>query len=287
MLFDCLTGLASVPDDKCLRYLATIDSLLEGPPSSKLLDKHLGSMVWASLIFPTIQKFTPFSFAFQGALTSSRLPLPLPPRVREELLFLKSVLTSCPRSRVAALTASSPEDAAVIVHVDWAPAERGVQQIGIAVLSHGLYAITQVPDWFLEAYPVSIGVDGSSNPSSPTFEAFCVVSYLACFPDLAANQVSFIYTDNDPFLLRSSLFTSSGSPSMDAALKLGALSALSLNAHIVVQRVPTDLNISNWLTHSQMPKFQQALKSAGISRQFWPRSPVLPTLPSSWILPLP
>ena len=199
---------------------------------------------------------------------------------RHELLFWKVLLTDTPTTRAVLAAPATVADADVVVHIDWAPAADR-QKIGIVVLSHGLYASTFVPQWFLEICPTD-----ALAPSSPTFEAFALVSYFACFPDLAANRVSYVYTDNDPFLKRSSALTSSsGSPPLDAALKLGALRASQLNARYILARVPTDLNTANWFTHvaDQLPKFEHALSSAGIFTPFLRRNPVSPTPPSEWI----
>jgi len=275
LVFDGHNSQVGIPDDKRVKYLSYIDELLEPSHFARdLLRKFLGAAVWCCLALPLGKRFLSACFTLLHD-PKGRQALTLV--ARGELLFWKVLLTDAPMSRTVFAAPATASSAEVVVHIDWAPAG-GLQKIGIVILSHGLYTSTHVPQWFLDFCPPS------SAPSSPAFEAFALVSYFACFPDLAANRTSRIYTDNDPFLMRSSAITSSGSPPFDAALKLGALHALQLNAHYTLARVPSALNVANWLTHvsDQTPQLEHALHSAGIFAPFFPRSPVLPTPPSAW-----
>jgi hypothetical protein len=278
IVFDGHNGQVGIPNTKRKKYLGLINSLLDPARFSfEGLRKFVGAAVWCCLALPLGKLFLKACFTLMHS-ANAHTTLTLCPAARHELLFWKVLLTDAPMTRILLAAPSDVSSADVVVHIDWAPAN-GRQKIGIAVLSHGLYTSTFVPQWFLDICP-----SDARAPSSPTFEAFALASYFVCFPDLAANHISYVYTDNDPFLKRSSALTSSGSPSLDAALKLGALHAAQLNARYVLARVPSALNIANWLTHvsDQMPQFERALRSADISVPFLRRSPASHMPPSAW-----
>ena len=285
VLFDCLSAIVSVPPEKCLRYAALVAALLRSaPPSLALWRQFLGSAVWACAVFPLGASFLTASFRAFHATARAGRPLPVPPAAVRELRFWAAVLKSVPASRVVFSTkrASDPSAADVIVMVDWSPNE-GKQRIGIAVLSHGLFASLPIPSWFLRKFPVS---STSNCPSSPAYEAFAVVAYLHSFPHVASNGVSFVFSDNQSFLARTSELSSKGSPALDAALQLLALASLRTNAHLAYGFVESADNFSDPLSRDDIQAFHSRVLSAGISKQFLQHSP--PSLqPPDWWRSLP
>ena len=285
VLFDCGSAIVSVPPIKCARYAALVAALRRAAaPSLALWRQFLGSAVWACAVFPLGASFLLASFRAFHAATRAGHPLPVPPAADRELRFWAAVLKSVPASRVVFSTkrAKDPAAADVIVMVDWSPCG-GKQCIGIAVLSHGLFASLPIPPWFLRRFPVS---PTSSSPSSPAYEAFAVVAYLHSFPDVAANGVSFIFSDNQSFLARTSELSSKGSPALDAALQLLALASLRTNAHLAFGFVESADNFSDPISRDDVQAFHARVLSAGISRRFLRRNPPS-LLPPDWWRSLP
>ena len=279
VLFDCPSARVSVPRDKCANYRKIALALLRASVVSLVnLQKFIGCAVWASAVFPVASSFMRHLFAaLRGAQHSGHnRPFKLSHLARRELKFWCAVFKDIPSSRAAFVSpsVSSPASADVIVAFDWNPAA-GQHLVGIAVLSHGLYTIAKVPPWFLKRHPAM---------SSPALEAMGYFLYVTCFPDIAADCVSFCFNDNLAFIQRAPELSSVNSTAFDSALQLGAFEALRINARCFFAFVDTTNNDSDSLSRDHPQEFEAKLRSRGFSHQFSLRSPASPSPPTLWRL---
>ena len=277
VLFDCPASRVSVPRDKCAKYRKIAVRLLRHRAVSLAdLRKFIGCAVWATAVFPLASPFLRHLFAgLRAALRAGpSRPLKLSPLARRELTFWSAVLKDIPSSRAAFVspTVASPASADVIVAFDWNPAA-GQHLVGIAVLSHGLYTIAKVPPWFLKRHP---------EMSSPALEAMGFFLYVACFPDIAADCVSFCFNDNLAFIQRAPELSSVNSTAFDSALQLGAFEALRINARCFFAFVDTLNNDSDSLSRGKPQEFEAKLRLRGFYHQFSQRNPASPSPPTLW-----
>ena len=278
LVMDGTTGALYLPEVKCKRYSTLLDPVVRGKPiSHKGWQRIVGSTTWVAQVFPFGAKFLAHFFTAMNTSCEATRPAPPTAAAQRDAVFWQAALKSVPRS-MATFAATNTDDPAswdVVVHTDWCPLPGGEQVLAVYVLSHGLYSAVHAPSWFLELYPDA----GSPFPSSPTFEALTLYAYLQIFPDIAQGSTSAFFNDNVPWLLRTSSF-SSPTPSVDAALRLGALAAMQLNARIIPLHVPTTHSLADPVSHSNHQALARRCTLLGLSAPVWRDPPSLPEPPS-------
>lgn len=238
-------------------------------------ERLIGPPAWVARVFDTLTPALQPFFRELGKARARSSPLPVSPSARRTIGFWGEVLRSLPPV-VAAVQFTDPDvpdSWEVVAHVDWAPIGHS-HCVGIYLPSHGIYTSAPLPAWFLEVFPQA------PHPSSPACEAMAAYLLLALFPDIVQGRTVAIFNDNISWLLAHPSL-SSPSQCLDTALKLLALTGLSLATRLVPLFVPTDLNRADPISRGLVQAFLTATRSSGLCTPSFRAPPVLAE-PPSW-----
>lgn len=270
VIMDGPTAALVLPETKRSKYLRRLQHAYAAEAlSHNQWERLIGPPAWVSRVFDTLTPALQPFFCELGKARARSSPLPVSSSARRTIGFWAEVLRSLPPV-VAAVQFADPDTPAsweVIAHVDWSP-KGSSHLVGIFLLSHGLYTATPIPAWFLEAFPQA------PHPSSPACETMAAYLLLALFPDIVQGRTVAIFNDNISWLLA---YPSLSSPSqcLDTAMKLLALTGLTLASRLVPLFVPTDLNRADPISRGLVQAFLTATRSSGLSTPSFRPPPVL------------
>jgi hypothetical protein len=138
--------------------------------------------------------------------------------------------------------------ASVVVHTDWSGSPSpGV--VACVVLSHAVYGSCEMDPIFYE--PIR---DGALADVSAVGEATAVIALAHSFPDIVRDAIVVVHTDNETFEARHRRGYKPGkdSPALDARLRDLSIIFTSLNARLIVLRVPGKQCLADLLTRKQV-----------------------------------
>ena len=253
-----------IPSDKREKYSDLLNSVVNKPYISfAQLEQIAGVASWVAGVLPQL---TPVVQIFYKTLYAE--PTPSPRRVTHSLsraaLIFREVLHRAPIQIATLKRLFDTCDADVIIHGDWAgdnPSKARPQKIAAVLISHGLYTVMDVPDWFKKA---CLPAEVSPNAG----ETLCVALAAATFSEQLMGLHSAYFSDSSGLILRSKHFQAgpSNSKAIDRAFELGAIALVEANTCFSYTKIPREHNIADPLVNANgsVDAFLQKWSSRGL-----------------------